>query len=246
VADRRRPLDTASRQASRRTDRDGRAAESASAHAGFAVMAGVTFNLQTVFVTLVESAALLCRADKASIFRLKGDICQHVAVYGFEPAYLEFMQAQFMQAQFMQAQFMQAHPMRLDRGSIGARAMVEGRTVHIHKIQADPEYKLIEAQKLGIFRTALGVPLPGSLTTPGRPCARDVAPGCIAFHHLHTVSVRIGNFRGSMAGLCIPLSTLRRGPRGQLRMTRGPMWIATPSLGTCAKQAKNSGSARYR
>src|SRR5260370_11119408 len=31
---------------------------------------------------------------------------------------------------------------------------------------------------------------------------------------------RIGIFRGSMAGLCAPLSTLRRIPRGQLRMTR--------------------------
>src|SRR5580704_6154887 len=37
-----------------------------------------------------------------------------------------------------------------------------------------------------------------------------------------TVSApRIGNFRGSMAGLCAPLSTLRRGPHGQPRMTRG-------------------------
>ena len=32
---------------------------------------------------------------------------------------------------------------------------------------------------------------------------------------------RIGIFRGSMAGLCAPLSTLRRNPRLQLRMTRG-------------------------
>jgi len=45
----------------------------------------------------------------------------------------------------------------------------------------------------------------------------DVLPSAIC-----TVSApRIGNFRGSMAGLCAPLSTLRRGPRGQLRMTRG-------------------------
>jgi hypothetical protein len=37
-----------------------------------------------------------------------------------------------------------------------------------------------------------------------------------------TVSApRIGNFRGSMAGLRAPLSTLRRGPHGQPRMTRG-------------------------
>src|SRR2546428_9830637 len=31
----------------------------------------------------------------------------------------------------------------------------------------------------------------------------------------------IGNFRGSMAGLCAPLSTLRQYPHGYLRMTRG-------------------------
>src|ERR1700730_14870921 len=37
-----------------------------------------------------------------------------------------------------------------------------------------------------------------------------------------TVSApRIENFRGLMAGLCAPLSTLRRGPHGQPRMTRG-------------------------
>src|ERR1700675_3429746 len=45
----------------------------------------------------------------------------------------------------------------------------------------------------------------------------DVLPSTI-----YTVSApRIGMFRCSMAGLCPPLSTLRRNPRGQLRMTRG-------------------------
>lgn len=37
------------------------------------------------------------------------------------------------------------------------------------------------------------------------------------------------NFRGSMAGLCVPLPTLRRRPRGRLRTARGPMWFAIPS-----------------
>jgi hypothetical protein len=63
--------------------------------------------------------------------------------------------------------------------------------------------------------------MPGSLTTPGRPGARADAPRCVAFHHLHGVGTQNRNFRGSMAGLCAPLSTLRRGPHGQLRMTRG-------------------------
>src|SRR5262245_59841288 len=63
--------------------------------------------------------------------------------------------------------------------------------------------------------------IPGSLTTPGRPGALGDAPGCVAFRHLHGVGTQNRNFRGSMAGLCAPLSTLRRDPRGHLRMTRG-------------------------
>src|SRR6266568_6622518 len=63
--------------------------------------------------------------------------------------------------------------------------------------------------------------MPGSLTTPGRPALAmtrsDVLPSTIC-----TVSApKIGLFRGSMAGLCAPLSTLRGSPRGPLRMTRG-------------------------
>src|SRR5215813_7284314 len=45
----------------------------------------------------------------------------------------------------------------------------------------------------------------------------DVLPSAICT----APAPRIGLFRGSMAGLCAPLSTLRRSPRGQLRMTRG-------------------------
>ena len=37
--------------------------------------------------------------------------------------------------------------------------MLEGRTVHIPDVLADPEYTFLEAQKRGGFRTALGVPL---------------------------------------------------------------------------------------
>src|SRR5262249_57869188 len=45
----------------------------------------------------------------------------------------------------------------------------------------------------------------------------DVVPSAIC-----TASAPgIGLFGGAMAGLCAPLSTLRRNPRGQLRMTRG-------------------------
>jgi hypothetical protein len=35
--------------------------------------------------------------------------------------------------------------------------------------------------------------MPGSLTTPGRPGARDDAPECVAFRHLHGVGTQNRN-----------------------------------------------------
>jgi GAF domain-containing protein len=45
------------------------------------------------------------------------------------------------------------------RGSGIGRAAVEGKIVHIPDVLADPEYTNWEAQKLGGFRSVLGVPL---------------------------------------------------------------------------------------
>ena len=63
--------------------------------------------------------------------------------------------------------------------------------------------------------------MPGSPTTPGRPGARDGAPVRVAFRYLNSVGTRDDSFRGSMAGLCAPLPTLRRYPRGRRRTARG-------------------------
>jgi hypothetical protein len=67
---------------------------------------------------------------------------------------------------------------------------------------------------------------------------------------------RIGIFRGSMAGLCAPLSTLRRNPRGQLRMTRGRcgslllhrkrLALSTPCRSPSASRTDIVGSDRMR
>ena len=35
--------------------------------------------------------------------------------------------------------------------------------------------------------------MPGSLTTPGRPGARDDAPGCVAFRQMHGVGTQNRN-----------------------------------------------------
>src|SRR6266446_4960236 len=63
--------------------------------------------------------------------------------------------------------------------------------------------------------------MPGSLTTPGRPGACDDAPGCVAFRQMHGVGTQNRNLSRLNGWPMRPLSTLRRNPRGQLRMTRG-------------------------
>ena len=64
-------------------------------------------------------------------------------------------------------------------------------------------------------------PLLGSRYAPPKvlPSAQDNSVGAPDFR-----------FRGSMAGLRFPLSTLRKRPRGCLRMNSGPRWVATPFL----------------
>jgi signal transduction histidine kinase len=50
-------------------------------------------------------------------------------------------------------------PVELERGSINGRTLLEGKIVHIPDVQADPDFTFAEAQRLGGFRTALGVPM---------------------------------------------------------------------------------------
>ena len=103
-----------------------------------------TFDLKTVLNTLVELAARLCEADMASIPRQTGAIFDHVATYGYDPAFQEFLQR---------------NPISAGRGTVTGRAVLEGKTVHIPDVLNDPEYSFMEGQSVGGYRTALGVPL---------------------------------------------------------------------------------------
>ena len=103
-----------------------------------------TFDLRTVLQTLVESAAQFCRADKANIIREKKGEFYTAEAYGYPLEFLDYMKN---------------IPIRAERGSASGRALVEGRVVHITDAAADAEYTLVEARRLGDYRTILCVPM---------------------------------------------------------------------------------------
>jgi len=50
-------------------------------------------------------------------------------------------------------------PVKPERGTVTGRALLEGKIIHIADVLADPDYSWSEAQRLGGFRTILGVPM---------------------------------------------------------------------------------------
>jgi GAF domain-containing protein/anti-sigma regulatory factor (Ser/Thr protein kinase) len=103
-----------------------------------------TFDLQTVLQTLVESAARFCNADKANIIREKDGGFYTAEAYGYSREFMDYIKN---------------IPAKAERGSASGRALVEGQVVHIADVKADPEYTLVEAPRLGDFRTILCVPM---------------------------------------------------------------------------------------
>jgi GAF domain-containing protein/HAMP domain-containing protein len=117
------------------------------------VISRSAFDLQTVLDTLVESASRLCGAEKGVIFQKdEEDGYRIVAVSGFSPEMVEYSRN---------------NPLRPGLDSTTGRVALEGKTVHAHDVLADPNYKAAGYQKIGGYRTSLGVPLLREGTTIG-------------------------------------------------------------------------------
>jgi GAF domain-containing protein len=108
------------------------------------VISRSTFDLQSVLDTLVESAARLCEADKASINRQHGEGYRGVAMYGFSPKF---------------RQFMAEHPIPGGTGSVVGRTVMKGATIQVADVTADPDYQMTDVIRAGGIRTLLGVPM---------------------------------------------------------------------------------------
>jgi signal transduction histidine kinase len=108
------------------------------------VISRSAFDLQTVLDTLIESACKLCDATVGSVWRPDVDGFKVAAMYGEFPAHWEAVKRLVIKP---------------GRDTCAGRALLDGRTVHIHDAMADPEYDVPDVLEMTGNRAMLGVPL---------------------------------------------------------------------------------------
>ena len=119
------------------------------------VISRAPFDLQTVLDTLVQSAVQLCEAETVNIWRPKEGAYRLAASNRFK-SYRE------------NKEYLDTVAIEPNRATVTGRTLLEGKTVHVYDVQADPDYNpnfavtvgpLFNQLHGGGFRTVLGIPL---------------------------------------------------------------------------------------
>ena len=108
------------------------------------VISGSSFALEPVFQTVVEIAMRLCRADQATIFRLREGAFRWAAGTALLPEY---------------ERRMRSAAIRPGMDTLIGRVALRGRPVQIVDEWADPLYRPKDDARVGGVHTSLGVPL---------------------------------------------------------------------------------------
>jgi signal transduction histidine kinase/ActR/RegA family two-component response regulator len=99
---------------------------------------------KAVLSAVVESARRLCRADAAQIYLLEDGAFRVAVATGVSDDYRDYLGL---------------HPIVADRATLAGRVTLDRRAQQIADVLADPEYGRPDVQRLGGFRTTLGVPM---------------------------------------------------------------------------------------
>jgi signal transduction histidine kinase/ActR/RegA family two-component response regulator len=99
---------------------------------------------KAVLSAVVESARRLCQADAAQIYLLEQGAFRVVVATGVSDDYRDYMTR---------------NPILPDRATLAGRVTLDRRAQQIADVLADPEFGRPDIQRLGGFRTTLGVPM---------------------------------------------------------------------------------------
>jgi signal transduction histidine kinase/ActR/RegA family two-component response regulator len=109
-----------------------------------AAMGRSASDIDAVLGAVVDSARRLCMADAALIYLLDGDRFRVAAGTGVSEGYREYL-----------AQ----HPLTADRGTLSGRVVLDRRAHQSPDVLVEPDYGRLDVQRIGGFRTTLGVPM---------------------------------------------------------------------------------------
>src|SRR5215813_8784398 len=109
-----------------------------------AVIGRSASDLERVLETVVESARKLCGAATGQVFLVDGGRYRFAYGSGLSPEYRKFATN---------------NPVVLDRGTLVGRVALDRRATQITDVLADPDYGLMDAQRVAGYRTIVGVPM---------------------------------------------------------------------------------------